>query len=366
MANLHLEILKEIPFFQGLSEADLDHIISTLEEQVFPADVKLIDEQSPGETCYIIIEGEVEILRYADGYLMRLTTRGPGETVGEMALLEGNFRSATVRTLAETRMLVLSRNVFETLTNQYGRVALNLSKELTRRLRETDARLMTTLDELRLRLATQDEQKVHEIEQQVLSLKMKVAELQTMQMDVALELVDVIEIRDPYLSGHAQRVRAITYETSFVLGWEREKLRQMELAALLHDVGNLIIPDAVFSKRDELTPQEWILVRSHPVRGAAIVRAMRLGDQCADFIKYHHETYNGTGYPNHLRGEEIPDGARILGLAEAYDAIISKRSYHPNLAHHEAVKVLRMEVGTRWDPAIFDAFVYAIERATQR
>ncbi|MSP14055.1 MAG: cyclic nucleotide-binding domain-containing protein, partial [Chloroflexi bacterium] len=328
MANLQLEILKQVPFFQGLGEGDLAKIISALEERFFPADVNLIDEQYPGETCYIILEGEVEILMHADGHLMRLTTRGAGAMVGEMALLEGGFRSATVRTISETRMLILTRSVFESLASQYGRVALNLSQELSRRLRETDARLMTTLDELRLRLVTEDKQKVHDLEQQVLALQMNLAETQLKQMDVALELVDVIEVRDSYLSGHARRVRTTTYETASSLGWGREKLRQMELAALLHDVGNLIIPDSVFTKREEWTPQEWMLVRSHPVRGAAIVQALQFGDQCADFIKYHHEAYDGSGYPNHLRGEDIPDGARLLGLAEAYDAISSKRAYH--------------------------------------
>lgn len=184
----------------------------------------------------------------------------------------------------------------------------------------------------------------------VLPAKMKRAYLRSITA-----LAAAVETKDSGTLGHAQRVADLTKAMARRMGMSGNDLDRIEYAALLRDIGKANIPQAILNKTGPLTDEEWTIVKDHAAQGAEMVGNVPFLADCADLIRHHHECWDGSGYPDGLKGEEIPLESRILALASDYDAMISTRPYHPApLTVEQAIKEIRAGSGTRYDPAVVD------------
>lgn len=164
-------------------------------------------------------------------------------------------------------------------------------------------------------------------------------------------LVVATERHDPYTAGHSYRVALYALQLGQALGLPPEKLRALAQGAIVHDLGKLEVPQAILNKPGRLTPEERAEIERHPTTGHAIGQLLGLMQDELDVIRYHHERYDGAGYPEGLRGEEIPQLARILAVADVYDALTSHRSYRRAWSHEEAMELIQEQAGSQFDPA---------------
>ncbi len=175
-------------------------------------------------------------------------------------------------------------------------------------------------------------------------------------------LCQAVETKDFYTRGHSERVSRGAVMIATEIGMRPERVGAIQYAGMLHDVGKLGVPTSVLQKRSSLTDDEYAAVQLHPMRGLDIVREIGFLDEALAGIMHHHERIDGRGYPMGLAGDEIPEFARVLPVADAFDAMTSDRSYRGARTVHDAIAELRKWAGKQFDPAFVDAFVTAIER----
>ncbi|MEO8075965.1 MAG: HD-GYP domain-containing protein [Acidobacteriota bacterium] len=165
-------------------------------------------------------------------------------------------------------------------------------------------------------------------------------------------------VRDPLTHQHSQRVQYYAAALAWEAGlFQNGRLDALEPAGLLHDIGKLAIPDRVLMKPGPLTRAEYDQVKQHTVIGADLLEGLSLGGSLALIVRHHHEHWDGGGYPDGLRGEAIPIGARVLAIADGYDALTSDRPYRRALSHACAVGLIREGLGTMFDPRITAVFL---------
>lgn len=169
-------------------------------------------------------------------------------------------------------------------------------------------------------------------------------------------LAAAVDARDPYTRHHSQNVAKLAVKLGERLGFNQERLKLLEMAALLHDVGKIGIHDSILQKQDGLEPDEQDEIRMHPVLAAKILNKTNI-KQIIPWVLAHHERWDGTGYPNGMSGEEIPVEARILAICDAYDAMTSDRPYRKSLSHTEALEELYRKAGTQFDPHLVSLFL---------
>jgi len=174
-------------------------------------------------------------------------------------------------------------------------------------------------------------------------------------IDVIKAFVYSIELRDIYTRGHSERVAVYAMEFSKFLGLDREAIDKVYLAGLLHDLGKVGIPDAILLKPGKLEKDEFEIVKLHPTLSSDIVSKMEGFADLAKIVKYHHEHFDGSGYPDGLKGREIPLLSRILTLSDVFDALTTKRVYRTALSKEEALKIMdRMQ--SEFDPNLYKKF----------
>ncbi len=178
--------------------------------------------------------------------------------------------------------------------------------------------------------------------------------LQRAILQSLLALANAIEAKDPYTRGHSERVAQMASRLARARGMPDSAVRIVTQAGLLHDLGKIGVPETVLRKPGPLSEEEWNAMRQHPVIGAQIIAPLEFFAEAAVIIRHHHERLDGTGYPDRLVGEAIPLGARIVAVADVYDALTSDRAYRARLAPGEAVATLRAEAGRTLDPALVD------------
>jgi HD-GYP domain-containing protein (c-di-GMP phosphodiesterase class II) len=171
-----------------------------------------------------------------------------------------------------------------------------------------------------------------------------------------LGLANALEAKDPYTRGHAERVGAWSRHVAAALGLPPGDVETIGQAGLLHDLGKIGVPEAVLRKPGRLEEAEWALMRAHPVIGARIVAPFDFFAGAALVIRHHHERWDGTGYPDGLAGEAIPLGARIVAVADVYDALTSDRPYRRAMSHAAALAHLRGTAGGTLDVRAVAAF----------
>jgi putative two-component system response regulator len=179
---------------------------------------------------------------------------------------------------------------------------------------------------------------------------------------ILLALAQTVEHRDPYTGKHCQRLAVASVMLGEALGLPSQDLTSLYRGGFLHDIGKIAIPDAILFKRGTLTEEEWEVMRSHPVRGEEICRPMRSLSPVLPIIRSHHERWDGSGYPDGLAGEEIPLVARILQVADIFDALTSERPYKLALTPEAAFAVMEEEVRRGWrDPELVPLFASIIQ-----
>ena len=190
----------------------------------------------------------------------------------------------------------------------------------------------------------------------------------TAELDKALEeiensyrmtlkaLVQALETRDFETHGHSERVVTFSLRLGYELGLGKDALRDLELGALLHDIGKIGVPDAVLRKPAKLNDEEWNKMKLHPLHGQKILRNIGFLEGATRVVSQHHEKWDGSGYPAGLRGEEIDIGARIFSVVDAFDAMVSDRVYRKGCSYEDAVAELERFAGTQFDPVIVEAF----------
>jgi putative nucleotidyltransferase with HDIG domain len=202
---------------------------------------------------------------------------------------------------------------------------------------------------------------VAELGAAALSRAAALAELEQAYVDAVVALARAMDARDTYTADHSERMARWAEAVARRMGCSEEEVREVRWAALLHDIAKLATPDAVLRKPGPLTPEEWEVVKRHPVVGEEILKPVRRLAGVARLVRHHQERWDGTGYPDGLRGEQIPLGARILAVVDAYTAITDHRPYRPARTHEEAVTELRRCAGTQFDPAVVSAFLQVLE-----
>jgi putative two-component system response regulator len=187
------------------------------------------------------------------------------------------------------------------------------------------------------------------------------AHLQTITL-----LANVIEARDPYTRGHVERVQKLALELGRALKWSSCDLTILEYGALLHDIGKVTVPEVILNKPSRLTPEEFAIIREHTIAGANIIDGVSHLRDARIYILYHHEKWDGTGYPEGLRGNNIPREGRLLSIVDVYDALITERPYHKQMAPREVLNFLRGGAGTHFDPEMVEQFCELQEEKLKR
>ncbi len=179
-------------------------------------------------------------------------------------------------------------------------------------------------------------------------------------------LASLIDTRDPYAMRHSQAVTELAVTLATALGLDEEEVTNIRYGALLHDIGKIGISEAILAKPGTLLPGERAVVEAHPLVGASILRNIPYMENIIPLIRHHHEHYDGTGYPDRLRGDEIPLGAQIIAVADVFEALTTgERSYHRGLDILEACAILRQEAGKSLNPDLVTAFLQTIGLAPE-
>ena len=182
----------------------------------------------------------------------------------------------------------------------------------------------------------------------------------------AESLASAIDAKDRYTHGHSTRVASISRQIAERAGLPEEECRKIYFSALLHDVGKIGVPDVIINKEGKLTDEEFEHIRQHPVLGYQILSSIRQSPELSVGAHYHHERYDGKGYPDGLKGEEIPETARIIAVADAYDAMTSTRSYRKELSDEKTKEELRKGMGTQFDPKYAQIMLDIMEEGADR
>ncbi len=186
-------------------------------------------------------------------------------------------------------------------------------------------------------------------------------ELERAMVDLVMGMVNVMEARDTYTGGHSLRVMQYALGLGRALGWTRAQLQVLEMGARLHDIGKIGIPDAILQKPGPLNNAEYREMQTHVVIGMRILDGVHSLASALPYVAYHHEHYNGKGYPHGLAGMAIPEEGRLLAVADAFDAITSARPYRPSRPPEDGVREIQAHRGTQFDPEMVDALLVAHE-----
>lgn len=178
-------------------------------------------------------------------------------------------------------------------------------------------------------------------------------------------LMRALDAKDPYTSGHSQRVVRLAMLMADALGLNPEERYTLQLAAYLHDIGKIGMPDSILKKAESLQDYELNKARAHPEVGSQIIGEIEELTEVASIVRHHHERYDGTGYPDGLKGKAIPFFSRILAILDAYEALVSDRVYRKAVSKEEALREIEKSAGTHFDPELVDIFVRVMRKTRE-
>ena len=186
-------------------------------------------------------------------------------------------------------------------------------------------------------------------------------QLQQQTVDAVEALADIVDLRDPYTANHSRRVAIYVRELATMLDLPPDEVDLIERAARVHDVGKVIIDQVILTKEGKLTDDEWALLQRHPETGAEILSRFPEFARATGFVRHHHESLDGRGYPHRLHGDAIPLGARIIAVADSFDAMASARPYRPALSPEIVLREFREKRGQQWDADVVDALLQLVD-----
>jgi response regulator RpfG family c-di-GMP phosphodiesterase len=191
-------------------------------------------------------------------------------------------------------------------------------------------------------------------------VKRQTEEIKAAHFDSIQALAEALENKDAYTRGHSDRALEYAVAVGERTGIEPERMEHLKYAAILHDIGKIGIPDMILNKPAKLTAKEFAIIQTHPEKGAGIIRQIKYLGPVVPLVLYHQERYDGKGYPAGLKGDEIPLESRIVAVLDAYDAMTTDRIYRKALEREQALRELRRNAGTQFDPKVVDAFLEVI------
>lgn len=197
------------------------------------------------------------------------------------------------------------------------------------------------------------------------SAELRVALIDQAYLETIEVLANTVEGRDPYTHGHIGRVSRYAQWLAEALNWPAEQIRTLAFGARLHDIGKIVIPDQILKKPGDLTAEEWEMMKQHPAAGAKIVGRIEHLKQAVNYVLYHHERWDGSGYPSGLTGRDIPIEGRLLAIADVFDALTTDRPYHPARPMKEVFTFLSLKAGQQFDPDLVSIFIRAANERLQ-
>ena len=232
-----------------------------------------------------------------------------------------------------------------------------------RRMVITNKRLVDELEKKNMLLEEQTAILEVRVKERTKNLQKLYEDLRKTYVNTIKALADTIEAKDSYTRSHSDNVTKYAVAIGQQLGLSSKELEEIREASELHDLGKIGIDDYILRKPDKLTAQEWEQVKNHSAKGAQILENLGFLKQVVDLVHHHHERFDGKGYPDGIGGTDIKLGARIIALADSYEAMTSKRPYRKKpLSKEEAIKEIKKNSGTQFDPKVVDAFLKAIDK----
>ena len=337
------DLIRKSELFSAIDGDIIDRITERFAEIRFDTDEVLCRENDPGDRMFIIAGGEVSVRKNMGWGQRELQVLKAGEVVGEMSLISEERRSATVVATTPTTCLQMNSADFKELLSTEPRFAQQIAIILTKRLSDLGRR--TGEDILNAYRA------------------------------LMFSLANLAETRDPDTGAHLNRTRSYCALLSELLSslpeygqkMGRGYALSMYQISPLHDIGKVAIPDRILLKPDRLTDDEYETMKKHTVVGArALENVLEYSNQeifhmGRRICRHHHERWDGTGYPDELSGERIPLEARIMALADVYDALLSRRVYKPALRFDAAKKEIQESAGSQFDPVLSKVMIENIE-----
>lgn len=208
-------------------------------------------------------------------------------------------------------------------------------------------------------------ERVAQLDGEVGSLSAENKRLKRLISETIWALATAVDAKDPYTNGHSGRVADYSWQIAQRLGRDTEYQQRIYYAALLHDIGKIGVPDSVLHKPSRLNDEEYLLIKNHTNIGSEILEGITTVPDIAVGAKHHHERYDGGGYPDGLRGDAIPEIARIIAVADAYDAMTSKRTYNRIVSQDEVREEIRRSMGTQLDPEFAQVMLDLIDEDTE-
>ncbi|MDD2319700.1 MAG: HD domain-containing protein [Geobacteraceae bacterium] len=187
-------------------------------------------------------------------------------------------------------------------------------------------------------------------------------EINTLFLSTVEALATAIDAKDPYTYGHSRRVAELSVAIGNQLGMPKDRVRKLELASLLHDIGKIGTPESILRKPGMLKPDEYEKIKEHPAKGAEILLMITELREIVTWIRHHHEWYDGKGYPDSIAAEDIPLEARILAVADSYDAMTSDRPYRKGMPSDTVLKIMEQFASSQFDPAILNVFERCLQQ----
>jgi putative nucleotidyltransferase with HDIG domain len=289
----------------------------------------------------------LESIYFGDGYLLRSLQSVDSASGPVQAILRNVFLLAGLGALLAASVLsVLSSR---SIVKPIARVVAHLREsEQTGLLPEFNTNLATT-------------QEIRELSESFNRTAAAIREarrnLYRAYVEFVGSLANALDARDRYTAGHSIRVSELSCAIAQAMHIGGEELEELRIGALLHDIGKIGIADSVLQKPGRLTPEEMAIIQQHPTIGRRILEGVHGFQACLPIVELHHENWDGSGYPGNLCGEATPVGARIVHVADAYDAMTTDRPYRRGRSSEEAIRVLQQFAGTQFDPAIVSVFV---------
>lgn len=203
---------------------------------------------------------------------------------------------------------------------------------------------------------------VHGIARDITDRILRQRHLEQVYEGIIATMSQLVELRDPYTAGHQKQVAELAVSIGSHLGLDKKNLKLLHNAAMLHDIGKITIPLEILVKPGRLTTLEWNFITLHPLMGRQILQQIPQSAELVEIVVQHHERMDGSGYPDRLAGDQIRLEARIIAVADVYDAMTSHRPYRPALSRREALAELRSKAGKQYDPAVLEAFEAIIQQ----
>jgi putative nucleotidyltransferase with HDIG domain len=187
--------------------------------------------------------------------------------------------------------------------------------------------------------------------------------LEKTHFETIMAFSEALEARDQYTAGHSRRVMEYSKSIGQRMKMDKQDIEDLKRSALLHDIGKIGIPDMVLKKQTKLTGEEYAIIKSHPETGAAILKYIKSFKDLVPAVYHHHEQFDGEGYPKGVKGKDIPLHARIIAIADTFDAMTSNRAYRKALSFRTALSELERNKGIQFDPDIADIFIEILQES---